>query len=179
MSAREYTVHSRISPAVFRSFAYFDTFSRQKRWRSPLLFAGIMGGFSAICFSQASRLPQAALLGGVLLAVGLLLPAAYLFTFFLSVRAKEKRLRAADSPVAYTLHLTEDGLDVSAGKDNAHFSWNSLDSLFRIKGCICIYVQRNRAYLLPTEGPEEGSALWDWLQGQVPAHLIHDLHTTS
>jgi len=175
----EFTIHSRISPDVFRRFAYFDTFSRQKRWRSPLLFAGIMAGFSAVCFSQAGRLPQAVLLGSVLLAVGLLLPAAYLLTFFLSVRAKEKRLRAAGSPVAYTLHLTEEGLDVSAGKEHLRFSWVDLDAVYRIKGCVCLYVGSNKAYLLPTEGLENNSGLWSWLRQKVPAQRIHDLLSHS
>lgn len=177
MSAKGFIVQSRISPAVFRSFSYFDTFSRQKRWRSPLLFAGIMSCFSAVCFSQASRQPQAVLLGSVLLAVGLMLPAAYLLSFFFSVRSKEKQLRAAGAPVAYTLHLTDEGITVSVQKKQTHFPWPVLGPIYRIKGCICIYVQQNRAYLVPTEELENEPKLWAWLQEKVSPHLIHDQHT--
>ena len=62
---------SRITPETFRAFALFDAFQRQKRWRGPALFALIFSAFAAVCFTLGRDLPQSGLLGGVLLAVGL------------------------------------------------------------------------------------------------------------
>ena len=51
-----------------------------------------MIGFSCVCFALRGQAEQAVLLGGTLLAVGLLLPAAYFLNFFLSVRTHVKKL---------------------------------------------------------------------------------------
>ena len=49
MEARTMRVQSRITPEVFREFALFDTFRRQKRHRRPLMFMAIMLAFAAAC----------------------------------------------------------------------------------------------------------------------------------
>ena len=68
---------ARITPEVFREFAFFDTFRRQKRWKGPALFALIMGGFAGVCFALRGSREQAALIGAVLLVVGLGLPEVF------------------------------------------------------------------------------------------------------
>lgn len=56
----------RVSPEDFREFALFDAFRRQKRWKSPLLFAVIFAAFAAVCFTAGRNVR-----GSGLLAVGL------------------------------------------------------------------------------------------------------------
>ena len=50
-----YTVQARITPEIFQEFAWFDLLRQQRRWRAPLLFAGIMAVFACICFLAAPR----------------------------------------------------------------------------------------------------------------------------
>ena len=78
MKSGPLTLEARVTPEVFREFAFFDTFRRQKRWRGPALFALMMGGFAAVCFALRESREQAVLIGTVLLVVGLGLPAAYI-----------------------------------------------------------------------------------------------------
>ncbi len=82
VNEHELTVMVHIDGRLFRNFALFDTFRRQRKWVSPALFAAIMIGFSCVCFALRGQAEQAVLLGGTLLAVGLLLPAAYLPQLF-------------------------------------------------------------------------------------------------
>ena len=63
-------IPARINAGVFRRFALYDTFVRQGRWRSPALFAGILGAAAAVCLLMRQRREGAALLGGVLLVEG-------------------------------------------------------------------------------------------------------------
>ena len=97
MKSGPLTLEARVTPEVFREFAFFDTFRRQKRWRGPALFALIMGGFAAVCFALRESREQAVLIGTVLLVVGLGLPAAYVLSFYLSVRRREKALKAVSA----------------------------------------------------------------------------------
>ena len=51
MNEHELTVMVHIDGRLFRNFALFDTFRRQRKWVSPALFAAIMIGFSCVCFA--------------------------------------------------------------------------------------------------------------------------------
>ena len=89
MSVKTVTARCRIDAKTFRRFAYFDAFRLKKRYRKPAIFALLLLVFALLCFTALRGKPQAALIGGVLLAVGLLLPVAYFLSFALSVRAQE------------------------------------------------------------------------------------------
>ena len=64
-----------------------------KHFRSPAIFAGIMGVFACICYTQIGKAEQAALLGNVLLAIGLILPAVYFGHFYMDLQAQSKKLK--------------------------------------------------------------------------------------
>ena len=70
------TIHVRMDAKTFRRFGFFDTLVLRRRWLSPAVFSAIFIVFSVICFCLTDK-AQSALLGAVLLAVGLLLPACY------------------------------------------------------------------------------------------------------
>ena len=49
------TIPVRLDAATFRSFAIFDTLKRQKRWKSPAIFAAILMASAIVCFAMNSR----------------------------------------------------------------------------------------------------------------------------
>lgn len=161
-------IQSRITPEVFREFALFDTMYRQKRYRRPLLFAAILAVFACICFTQQSRNGQAVLLGAVLLAVGLGLPAAYVLFFLYSVHKKSKQLNLKNAPEAYAVTLSPDTVVVTAGDQRAEYAWDSIVYVYRIKHSTCLYVSANRAYLLPASTPHEEEKRWALISKQIP-----------
>lgn len=160
----------KINGAVFRRFALFDTFSRQGRWKSPAVFAAIFLTAAAICFAMRSRREGAVLLGVVLLAVGLGLPAVYVVNFLLSVQRRGKLLDG--SKTAYTLHFRESGLLVLAGRERAEFPWEKIFHAYRAEDCIYLYVTGQKAFLLP-EGAQAQDA-WTLLERLLPAEKRTD-----
>ena len=58
------TIPVRLDAATFRGFAIFDTLKRQKRWKSPAIFAAILMASAIVCFAMNSKADQAVLLGG-------------------------------------------------------------------------------------------------------------------
>lgn len=145
------TAVSRIDEKTFRRFAYFDTFSLKKRYRKPLLFAAIMLAFALCCLVLLGGRPQARLIGGVLLAVGVLLPAAYFLSFALSVRAQVKAMKLSAAREAYRLTMTGEGVEIASadGKERVQREWKQVYGAYRVKGCIYLYAHPTRAFLLP------------------------------
>ncbi len=169
MAKKELLIPVRMTGEVFREFAVFDAMVRQKRWRGPLAFALVFSVFSAICYTQAQRLQGAWLLGTVLLAVGLGLPAAYFANFFLSVKTQGNRLGGKNAPIAYTVRLREEGVLAEQGKDRMELEWGQLYAAVRLEHSVCVYVTQRQAYLLPGEaGEKEGREIWDWVLEHMP-----------
>ena len=169
-------VEARITPKVFREFALFDTFRRQRRYRAPLLFALILLAFAAVCFSQMGKLGGAALLGGVLAGVGVALPLVYIASYLASVRRTCRKLEQAGSPVAYELTLTGEGARVKAGGKERLYPWKKVHSAWRLKNSIALYVAERQAYLLPDTGDEgHETKLWKRISGALPDGSCRDL----
>lgn len=148
-----------IDGKTFSEYALFDVLARQKRWRRPLLFAAIFTAFSLLAFSRRGETGQAALLGGVLLGVGWILPLGYLLSFFLSVRRQGRAMDGKRS--AYTLELGEDGLTVTKGEQILRVAWKDLVAAYRLKHSICLYTDALHAFLLPRAcGEARFEAAW-------------------
>lgn len=174
------TIPSRIDTKTFRRFAVFDTLVRQKRYRSPVIFAGIMLVFACICYLMDGRAEQAALLGSVLLGIGILLPAVYFSTFFFSVNAQAKKMKLEPPKHVYTVTMTdaEDGLTIvtpTGEGGTLRLKWAGLHAAYRVNGCIYLFVSLRQAFLLPdgqaNVTPDE---LWDYLGEKMPEASLHD-----
>lgn len=175
MKQQTILIQSRITPEVFREFAVFDTMVRQKRFLRPLVFAAILAGFACVCFSQRGKQPQAVLLGGVLLAVGLGLPLVYFLMFFYSVYKQSNLLKGKKAPLAYTVELSQERVTVTAGEQRVEYRWEDILLACRIRRSTCLYVSDSRAYLLPAADGKEEEKRWAFLCQQLPAEKRKDL----
>jgi hypothetical protein len=169
------TIPARITPNVFSEFSRFDTMTRRKLWRRPLIFAAIFTAFALVCFSQYGKLAQAGLMGGVLLAVGLGLPFVYILSFYLSVRTESKRLKLKGAPVAYTVALSDLGITVTSGTQQVSYPWAEIRHVYRIVRSTCLYVQENQAFLLPRGEERAEEKLWNLLCTHIPEEKRIDL----
>ena len=160
------TIRARITPAVFREFALYDTLIRQKRWRGLGLFAVIMAGFGVVCFLMRGIREQAVFLGCVLLAVGFTLPLAYFLSFLLSIRAQSKQMWLKNAPVAYTLTLDEEKISVTAGEKTTEYKWSQVVYVRWLLHSTALYVGPQQAYLLPVKGQDK-----DRLRALVRDHV--------
>lgn len=162
------TVRVEMDAKTFRSFAWFDAFSRQKRWRSPALFAAILLAFAAVCFLMQGRAEQAALLGGVLTAVGVILPLGYFLQFYVTLRDQVKKFGLSQPKEVYSLTFSPEHVLVTNGKEENALAWDSIFAAYRRKGCIYLYAAANKAFLLPEDQiPGGGDGLWAMLEGHM------------
>ena len=167
----DYTVHVMLDAGVFRRFCVFDALILRRKWLRPILFALIMAAFAVVAL--ISRRPQSGLIAGVLLAVGLGLPVSYFGTFLWQVSGQVRRYSLKTPQRVYTVHL--DGKGVSVVNDQRKepplsVNWADVQSAFRDGGCIYLYVNAARAFLLPDgQANVEPDVLWAYLESQLGA----------
>lgn len=174
------TISSRIDTKAFRRFAVFDTLIRQKRYRSPAIFAGIMLVFACICYLMNGRAEQAVLLGNVLLCIGIVLPVVYFGTFYFSVNSQAKKMKLEPPRHVYTVTMTDDEEGISivtpTGEGGTlRVKWANLHMAYRVAGCIYFFISPRQAFLFPDDQanvtPDE---LWDFLKEKMPEEKLSD-----
>ena len=170
------TIEVVLDKMLFQRFSVFHMLRHRKQWRSPLLFALIMGVSAAICFCM-HRVDGAVLLGWVLLAVGLSLPCVYFLTFFQSLRKQVAANDLLRPRKVYTLHLTddEDGIAVQNDHEQAQYCWKNVHRVYIDTLATYLYMTPDRAFILPHDyvggSPE---TLWAMLSRNVSADRIWD-----
>mgnify|MGYP001161549655 FL=1 len=164
---------------TYRSFSVFDRLIRTGSWRRPVLFLVVFVALAVVSFSAAAGGKRGAwLLGGVLLAVGLVFPGAHFARYALTLKQLRARLGLKDgSRPAYTLALGEDSgaLVVRAPKqEEQRFAWEKLYGVWLRGQVIYIYVEAGKAYILPlTQIPARAEEAIAYLRGVVPAERFH------
>ncbi len=159
------TIPVMLDKKTFRHFAWFNTFVRQKRWVSPLIFSGILVVFAVIAL--ATRQDQAGLLAAVLLTVGLGLPVVYFLTFLSQVNLQADRFKLDPPRKVYTVTLTREGIRVENHlqvQEPLTMAWTDTWKAFRRKDCTYLFVSRERAFLLPAgQASVPDEAMWAFL----------------
>ena len=160
--------------AAFSRFAWFDTMVRRRRWQRPATFAAIFTVLALIAFLRADAENQGALLGGVLLAVGLGLPLVWLASYALSLR---KQAKVMGLPRAvYTVELGESGVtcyQTAAGAAPEHTPWADVYGAWRRPDAVYLYVQSGKAYLLPDGEKRQMDKIWATLKGHLPKEKLY------
>jgi len=123
------------------------------------------------------RAEGAGVLVVTLAIIGALLPIVYLGAFFNSVRQHISRHGLEKGKHVYTVNLSEqpDGIRVLNETEQAKYRWNLIYGAYRIKSCTCLYIIRDRAFLLPDDIIEGGPyKLWELLRIKLPPEKLHD-----
>lgn len=154
----------RINGETFRKFAFFDAFTRQKRWRSLALFSGILLFSALLCFFLRDRAENGILLTLVLFGIAILVPTCYVLQFYSSVNTNVKKMKLNGEKVSYTVTLHENGLNVFNQNEHADFAWTQLFAAYHKNDCIYIYATQQKAYLLPEgQGNVKNDEIWAYL----------------
>jgi len=171
MARHKITVRVKMDGRTFRRFAFYDTYIKNRRWRSPAVFAALMTGFAAVCF-LLNHIDGAVMLGTVLLAVGLGMPIAHTLSFLLSVSSSIKAQKLPRSVYEVELSNQEEGIFIrSLGAKNEHMTlrWSQMHAAHRTRGCIYLYAIPTKAFLLP-DGQADASPdeVWAMLVRNMP-----------
>ncbi|MBQ8111497.1 MAG: YcxB family protein [Clostridia bacterium] len=163
MKGKEITVRVRLDAKTFRRFSSFDMLRLRKRWVRPVVFALILIAFSVAALLTGRE--QAGLIAAVLLVVGLGLPLVYFGTYFsqLNVRAAELKPPKA----VYTVRMSFEGIHVTndrKAEESVEVKWGQLSAAYRDRGCVYLYVNPARAFLLPDgQADVPDDELWAYL----------------
>ncbi len=164
MKGEAYTIRVRLDAGTFRRFCRFDTLRLRKKWVRPAVFALILVAFAVVAL--LTRREQSGLIAAVLLAVGLGLPLVYFGSFFSQVNLQVARHNLDKPRPVYTVCLDGNGIRVTNDQREEaplEVSWKDAQAAFRAKGCIYLYINAQRAFLLP-EGQCDADAVWAFLK---------------
>ncbi len=186
MAEKSILIPVRLDNAAFQDFALFDTFFRRGTLRRICLFSGPLIAAACVCFAFGNARNQGALLGGVLLAVGLVLPAAYLLNFFKEVKQKGNQLGLEKPKLVYTIRLDEEGVSFrpaqpgksgtasTAPREEAVTPWPQVYGAWRTKEAVYLYAAENAAYLLPAgQASVPGEELWAFIAAHLAPQKLH------
>ncbi|MBQ9382682.1 MAG: hypothetical protein IJT87_00445 [Ruminiclostridium sp.] len=166
------TVKVRLDKKLFRSFAFYDTFVVKKRLVRPALFCVIMAAFAAAALIIGKE--QSGLIAGVLLFVGLGLPAVYVLSFLGQVNAQAKKFKLSSEREVYTVALDDEGVTVREPRqpDNVlQLKWPEVTGAYRKRRCIYLYAAQNKAFLLPGgQADVTDDELWEYIRSHRGGH---------
>lgn len=169
MDGGKVTVQARIDAETFREFALFDTFSYRGLWRRPALFAAFFALLAALAFSRAGTTEGAALLGGVLLAVGLGLPAVYIINYIRSVQKRAAGFTGRET--AYTVTLDAEGVEIVKDEQSTRCGWDGIARACALVRSVCLYDAAGHAFLLP-RSDAACTAAWETVCACLPPERI-------
>lgn len=171
------TIDVVLTEAIFRRFTMFNLFRRRRQWRSPALFATILTACAVVCFLM-HRVDGAVMLGCVLLLVGLGTPAVYFVSLARSLKTQASANGLTEPKHVYTLELTRDakGIAVSNETEKTAYRWDQVFHVYRDKEATYLFMNANRAFLLPDNCiPGGADELWKLLSRKVSAERLTDL----
>ena len=165
MKANDIVIPVKLDEKTFKRFCRFDTLKLRRRWVRPVVFALILTAFAAVAL--ATRREQSGMIAAVLLAVGLGLPLVYFGTFLSQVNLQAAQRKLKPARAVYTVRLNWEGVQVTNDQkkeEPVRLKWSEVQAAFGARGCVYLYVNAARAFLLPdgqaSVSPEE---LWAYL----------------
>lgn len=168
---QEITVRVRLDAKTFRRFCRFDALRLRKKWVQPVVFALILVAFAFVAL--LARKEQSGMIAAVLLVIGLGLPLVYFGSFFSQVNMQVERHNLNPPRRVYTVRLSREGVNVvNDQKDEPPLDvpWKDLQAAFRAKGCVYLYVNAARAFLLPDgQADADPAALWALIEKHMGA----------
>lgn len=168
---QEITVRVRLDAKTFRRFCRFDALRLRKKWVRPVVFALILVAFAFVAL--LARKEQSGMIAAVLLVIGLGLPLVYFGSFFSQVNMQVERHNLNPPRRVYTVRLSREGVNVvNDQKDEPPLDvpWKDLQAAFRAKGCVYLYVNAARAFLLPNgQADADPAALWALIEKHMGA----------
>ena len=159
----------RLDARTFRRYCAFDALRRQRRWYWPalltmLLITGALAGLFG-------WIPMNDVFPGLLMGLGLAVPMLNLGLYFIPIEAQIASQHLKEAPLIYTLLLDDTGVSITNEQKKeapVDLSWDRLWAAFKQQGDIYLYVNPERALILP-EGQTGVSPeiLWSFLQTKL------------
>lgn len=169
--AKQIDMPVRLDARAFRRFCAFDTFRRQRRWYFPVMAAMVLVTISAAGLFGVVPLSEST--SGVLMGLGLAIPMLIFGLYLIQIETQIARQHLKESPLVYTLCLSADGVRVVNGQKReapVELGWDRFWGAFRRADCIYLYVNPQRAFILPDgQASTTPAEVWRHLQKYLGA----------
>ena len=169
--AKKIDISVRLDAKTFRRYCAFDTFRRQRRWYWPVLAAMLLITVSMAGLFGVVRLSESA--SGVLMGLGIAVPLVVFGLYAIQIEAQIAAQHLKQSPEVYRLQLSDQGVRVCGAQQNGapvDLPWDKLWAAFRRPDCVYLYVNPERALILPDDqAGVTPQALWRFLQEHLGA----------
>ena len=176
MKKREIMIPVKLDEETFRRYCRFDTMLLHRRWFKPTLIGmiALTLGFAALLSGN----PEFESLAGVLVGLGIAIPAMFAGLYALQVRAQVSERKLKEKPLVYTIRLREDDVQIV---NNLHeeapieIPWPRLAAAYRVEGCIYLYVNIEHGFLLPAgQASVSDTAVWECLKDHLGVNRCFD-----
>lgn len=180
MSRKSMLLSITLGPGSFKRFAMFNAFSRQKRLKKPITIcvAGFIGAMISFAMQDVSE--NMFLLGVLLCVIAFFVPGMYFRTFFASVKEQTTKMNIEKPRHVYTIELTSDANGIrfyhpDEKKAAGTFAWKEIIGAWRIDTAIYLYVDENRALLIPdTTKFTTQDDVWNFIRKHADDQKLHD-----
>ena len=174
--AREIDVHVKLDAGTYRRYCNFDAFRRRRRWFKPLLAAMCLIAASMVLLALQRETYLS--LAGVLMGLGIAIPLVFFGLYFIQQQAQVVGQGLKEPQPIYSVRLSESGVCVvNDRRDEAavELPWSGLFAAFRRSDCVYLYVNPDRALILP-DGQASASpdALWAFIVRNLGANKCND-----
>lgn len=181
MAKKPILISVKLSARIFKNFAVFNATRRQRHWLLPVGIAVFCFIFSVASFMFQETLSWGASLGSILSAVTVLIPLWYFRSFYSGIDKQIEKMNLKEPRHVYTIELSEAATEsirffYPGEKHPAEtFSWKSIEGAWRTDHAIYIYVNPERALLIPDIIKNlDQNNLWNFLEKQLGTDKMHN-----
>ena len=140
----------KLDARMFRHFACYDAFRKQKRWIRPVVFSFLFVAFAFIALFVNKE--ESGMIVAVLLVIGIGLPVIWLGIFLSQVNIQAEKFRLSPDRIVYTVILSDQGIRVENNlreEKPLSLPWSHEWHAIRHKHCTYLYITSQKAFLLP------------------------------
>lgn len=169
MEALFLSVNVMMDAKVFSHFAHFDVFTLTGRGRRMAAIAGILVSLAIMNYAT-----DAALLGTVILLIGVFILLSFLIRYRASTVEQINRFRLNDPKPVYRIDFPQEGAALRLAitdQPEQEIAFADLYGVYRTTHAVYLYKEKTQAYIVPLSQLPQGmeQPLWKYLCARVPA----------
>lgn len=169
-----------LGPGSFKNFAVFDAMTKHRKWKTSMSIgaAGVIGGF--IAFMMQEMWENMFLLGVFLMVLGMFVPSMYFKNFYASIKDQTAKMNIEKPRHVYSIELGSDPDGIiyyhpKEKKPAGKYSWSAIDSVWRTDKAIYLYVDAQRALLVPDNSKNvTQDEVWNFVRSHAKSEKLHD-----
>lgn len=154
----KFTIQTKVTPAVYRNYAKFDTFVLRKRWIFPVFILACMLALAGTFYM--TRMNFLAVFSAL---IGIVFFVVYFRTFFRIINDNTRHAPYDAVIDTYIVSLSEDGVEVYSQQEQAESSWADLRAAYLLSDCIALELNKERTFLITEPNPKQFAAIWEYI----------------